>query len=103
MKRKFQSVYFSEPLQRLAEGVKNKSGRINQAVERYYLLMEDITLPDLSKEENEGLIMDFFKVGEFTPHIIRTLNLYVSDSDLRTMVYDMSMAERITLLEGLGF
>lgn len=110
--KKRPSIYLSPPLQAVADALKEGdtlSARLATIAERYALICAQA--PQLS--ERESLILGNTLSGSFVePLLIKHLDHEIEDSevgdpserrDLATRVREMSPAERVALVESLGF
>ncbi|MCX2802267.1 hypothetical protein OQJ68_10765 [Microbulbifer thermotolerans] len=110
-KQKRPSIYLNPPIERvqseLREG-QSLSARLGQICERYALICRDV--PELSEEERL-LLANILSGSYVEPLLIRHLDAEVEDSDVASRdeldalagkIRDMSVAERVALVESMG-
>ncbi|OLO05306.1 hypothetical protein [Salinicola socius] len=111
-KAKRPSIYLSPPLQQVADNLRNGqslSQRLATVAERYRLVCSNV--PTLT--ENERVIVGSTLSGSHVePLLIKHLDDEIEDSDagdlterrdLAARVRDMTLAERVALIESLGY
>lgn len=106
------SIYLSPALERINEGLRqgqSLSGRLATIAERYELVCSQ--QPDLS--DNERHLLCSVLSGTFIePMLIKHLDSEIEDSDtgdiaaqrdFAARVRDMSLSERVAMIESLGY
>lgn len=106
------SIYVNPPIQRVRESLRENqslSARLGEICERYELICKHP--PELSDDER-NILGNTLSGSVIEPLLIRHLEDELEDSDagdpsairdLAARVRDMSMAERVALIENLGF
>lgn len=110
--KKRPSIYLSPPLQAVAEQLRDGqtlSARLATIAERYALVCRDV--PELNERERH-LLGNTLSGSFIEPLLIRHLDAEIEDSDagdeselrdLAALVRDMTFAQRVALVESLGF
>lgn len=111
-KQKRPSIYLNPPLEKVQASLKegeSLSARLGQISERYALICRDV--PELSDTE-KNILGNTLSGSLVEPLLIRHLDSEIEDSDagdesqlrdLAERVRGMSLAERVALIESLGF
>ncbi len=111
-KKKRPSIYLNPPLQAVADQLSDSqslSARLGTIAERYALVCK--AAPSLSPQERD-LLANTLSGSFVEPLLIKHLDDEIEDSDagdasalrdLAARVREMSLAERVALVESLGF